>query len=136
MNLEEMDESPSKFILGDSDKCYFIRPFNLNDEIWAKNEIGEDIDHIFFNGNVDWDMFTRLLYRLILNKENFIQENVVSVDEDGVENEKPFGGYKKFQTMILTMEDKVSIITAFNNVMSKSRPANNEETDIDDKKKA
>ena len=138
MKLEDIKPPRSSFKLSSNNKEYFIRPFTLEDEIWAKNTLGDDIDNIFRGDSVDFDQFTRLIYRVIGDKSDFKKVTSTTYDDDGDEIELSIGGYKKFQTMVYNMDDKISILKAFNEVMAKSRPeikAGMDVKDTNDKKK-
>jgi len=135
MKLEEIKPMRSKFKLSSSNKEYSVRPFTLEDEIWAVNTLGASIDNVFVGGSINYDNFTRILYRIICDKSDFKRVTTMTYDDNGDEVEESIGGYKKFQTMVMNDDDKTSILKAFTEILKKSRPEIGKALESDSKKK-
>jgi len=136
MKLEEIKPKRSSFKLNTSPKEYFIRAFTLEDQIWFKNNIGGEISDIFSGDDVNFDQFSRLIYRLLCDKSDFKKTTVVSFSEDGDEIEESIGGYKKFQRLIITAQDTNNILNAFNEAWRNSNviPSEDDGANTDKKK--
>lgn len=127
MELKDLRPIESKFKLKTTGREYNLRPINLSDEVWLQTTFKDGLSEIFANDAVDMVALSRIAYHQLVDKSDFVKQEVVIIDEDGEESKETIGGCRLLQRMIVGMEDKLSIITAFNATMGASRPAPSEE---------
>lgn len=135
MDLSQITPKPTSFKLKSTGREYQLRLINLEDESWIQEEFQGDYVSIFEDNN----KLSRLIYRLIEDKEPFIKQEVTIINEDGDKSNETIGGYRLLKRMICGTADKIEMINAFNKVLGVSHPVAEEVSEElrpgDDKKK-
>lgn len=121
-NSEAFIRKRSKFKIESTNKEYNLRPLNLEDELW--------IDEIF-NGKTVADLvqeanitaITKIVYRLIENREDFVERQVTIVDENGVSKDMKLGGLKLMRIMMQGgVQEQVEMFRSLLETVGFSRP--------------
>jgi biotin operon repressor len=123
LKLEDIRPRPSKFKLEATGKTYKLRPFNVEDEAWLKQEFGEKINDYFSEKNIDPVALTRIAYRLMIDRSDFKKKTITEIDENGEEFKTSIGGYRLLMSMISGMKEKEEILLAINETIGLSREA-------------
>lgn len=129
MELKDLKPRESSFKLNSTGREYSLRPICLLDEIWLQENF-EDLTAIFSEDSIDMKSLSRIVYHQIKDPMSFIKQEIIVIDEDGNKITEFIGGYKLLQRMIVGMEDKLAIISAFNECMGASRPEASKETEV------
>lgn len=133
MNLTELKPRPSKFKANNT--SYELRPWTLEDQIWIKQQYGDDVQKIFEPQNIDLGAVCRCLYRLVIDKSDFKAEKINDFDEDGNEVTVNFGGWSKLATSLKTVQEQLGAFTALMECIGISMPELEEIKDGSKKKK-
>jgi len=83
MELEDFLPEKPEFKLKSTGKTYALRLPNLEDQVWLKNKYGSAEA---FNETVqkfDWSKSILFIYRLLVDKADFMSSTEASVDDDG-----------------------------------------------------
>jgi len=123
MKLTDMIPTESKFTLKKAKREFILNPINLSDEIWLKNEYGEDgIQEIFEKINIE--EISRIVFRLmrVEDKEFFASKEVTIIDESGVKETMILGGVNLLRTYISGWGEKLAILNSLLENIGASRP--------------
>lgn len=120
MKLEDIRPERASFKLKATGKEYWIRPFNLQDELWLQKQYGEGLKKIFEEGR--FHDICRLAYRQLESREDFIKQKVSVVNETGDKEEVELGGLDLFFAIVQGMEEKLAILQALLAAIGMSRP--------------
>lgn len=114
MALEDLIPRKSKIYLSHTDKYYTLRPWTLQDQIWMKQEYGEQAKEIFSLelDKLDLGVVARMIYRLIEDKDDFKAKEFKEINEDGVEEKIKVGGYKILLGMIKGFKEQIDLIAS------------------------
>ena len=134
MELQDLKPKPSKFYLEKKDKEYTLRPWTLEDQIWAKHTF-ENVEKIFSKENIDIEAVSRMVYRVIEDKSDFVAEEGIEIDEEGNEVQKKIGGFKKLIAMISGIGEQAAMVGALVECIGVSMPAVEELKGMGSKKK-
>lgn len=132
MKLEDLQPKRSSFYLSAFDKEFYLKPFNLEDEIWLKQEYGERVNEFFNHLNPDFHELCRVIYRKLEDKSEFKTREFIEVDEEGNENSIKLGGVDALKRSIIGQKEKYDVFYALNECIGVSRP----QLEQVDKKKA
>lgn len=125
MELSNIVPREASFTLKSTGRTYKLRLINLEDENWIQEEFQGDFVAIF----EDNDKLSRLIYRLIKDKTDFIKKEVIIVDEDGEKTTESIGGYRLLKRMTCGVSDKCAMIQAFNETLGVSHPVDSEDSE-------
>ena len=103
-------------------KSYELRCLDLEDEIWLKHEFGTALAEQFAKDEIDLEIISRIAYRLIVDKSDFIAVETEIIDEDGEKKNIRLGGHSLFIKSIKGIEDKQELLIATIKAMNSSRP--------------
>jgi len=124
MKLEDIRPERASFKLKATGKEYFIRPFNLDDELWLQRTYGEGLKKIFDQGR--FHDICRIAYRQLEDRSEFVKQKVKIVNEQGDHEETEIGGLDLFYAIVRGMEEKMAILQALLSAIGLSRPIQDE----------
>lgn len=83
MKLEELLVQKPEFKIESKQKMYTLRVPNLEDRVKFKEILGDEskIQEIF--NNLQWDIIAKLVYRLLVEKEDFVARPEKGYNDDG-----------------------------------------------------
>ena len=132
MQLEDLYGKSTPLKLESVDMEFELRVLTLDDRIWLKNTYGENLALLLSPDNLDLELLCRLVFRLIVNKSDFVSQDVNIINEDGSILKESIGGYKLLSRMISSATDQAALIDAAVMAINSS---NTTETGDDSKKK-
>lgn len=114
MKLEQLVPKRSSIYLSETDKTYQLRPWTLKDQIWMKEQYGDNAKDMFHLSiqNLEFSVVARMLYRVIEDKSDFIAKEIVDIDEDGNQRKVTLGGYQALINMVTGFKEQISLVTA------------------------
>lgn len=121
MQLEEMFPKKSSFKLEATGNEYHLRPMTIGDNIWLNENYGNLLGQTQDLSNLDFNALTAVIYKLIVNKQDFKKKTMSDLDEEGNELEIEVGGLKLFR-YFTNIKDMENMIWALNETMGISRP--------------
>lgn len=98
-----------------------FRALTLADEIWIQDSFPDYSDKMT-GDSIDKDILTKILYRVLINRDLFKRTIVKDYDENGEMAEVTTGGLELFRSQIVSEGDLVALLSAFIEVCNKSRP--------------
>jgi hypothetical protein len=134
VSLEELKPRTGSFELISTGNKYTLRPFNIEDEVWLRQEFGDSLPKLFNENNIDGEALCRIAFNQLTDKTDFKIKEIVDIDEEGIEVKKFIGGYKLLLKLVQGMTEKVKMLLAINETLGVSRPLIEKMLD-DDKKK-
>jgi len=96
MNLEQLFPEKPEFFISSTNKTYVLRIPNLEDRARFSDIIGQDkekISEIFTKPH--WDVISRLVYRIMKDKSDFLAGVESIIDDDGHETSMMISGPTK-----------------------------------------
>ena len=93
----------------------------LADEIWIAEKF-PDYSERLSRANPDMGMICEIVYRLIIDKSQFVTEKIKTVDERGEIVEIAYGGVEKLTRSCVADVDAITIMSAFVEACNKARP--------------
>ena len=121
-----------KFLISGLKKEIELRKMTLADEIWIAEKF-PDYSERLSRSNPDMGMICQIVYRLIVDKSQFVTEKIKTVNESGEEIEIAYGGVEKLTRACESNVDTVTIATMFAEACNKARP--DAKKDVKKKKK-
>lgn len=134
MKLEEIIPKRTELKLSSSKKVYHLRPVSLEDEIWMHEQYGDELQKII--GEMRTKEVCRIAYRLLEEKEDFLEKNVTLVDERGKKVTEKRGGIELLYCMMLGLDDKMAVLRALLAAIGISRPMLDKVIAEEEKKRA
>ncbi len=122
VELKDLKPMPTVLRLETVNKSYQLRAFTVRDEIWLRQAYGDKINEVFSEENMDFEAICRIIFRLIVDKSDFVKQTVEIIDEDGNSSTESLGGYHLLSEMILGINEKLAVLESLNHVMGVSRP--------------
>lgn len=119
INLTDLKPESGKFNL--EDKSYVIRPMTLSDEIWLRKEFNKEAFDEFIKGNPDFEIIARIVYHQLVDKSDFVPQEIVDHDENGEPIIAKCGGWKLLSSKMIGHEVKIEMINALNTAMGISK---------------
>lgn len=84
MELEDIIPEKPTFTLSKSGKTYELRPVNLEDQVWLKNKYGSKEVFEEVLRTQQWEKALLMVYRLLVDKTDFIAVHAEEPDDDGI----------------------------------------------------
>lgn len=84
MELDEILPTKPEFTLSKTGKTYTLRPLNLEDQVWLKSKYGSKEAFEAVLKNYQWEKAILMVYRLMVDKKDFLAIDVEEADDDGI----------------------------------------------------
>jgi len=122
MKLEEMFASEPSFSIESKGKTYTLRIPNLEDRVKFKDILGDDsnIQKVF--NELQWDVIAKLVYRLLVEKQDFVAFQEKGYNDDGVEVTYLTTGPALLMRSIKNIDEAVKMLTALINALRLGDP--------------
>lgn len=122
MDLEDIIPAKPQFTLQSTGKTYTLRIVNLEDHVWLKDKFGgaEEVKKVLQEN--DWSKAILLIYRLLIDKKDFMSQKETVVDDDGVESEVMATGPYRLLRAISGVEEGVKVMGALAKSIMLSNP--------------
>ena len=122
MKLEEFILDEPKFLLSSTGKQYELRVMNISDRAEMSRLCGGDdkVQETFTKRN--WKIISRLVYRLLKDKSEFMASKEHIIDDDGFEKEITLLGHEKLHQAIMNQEEEFQVISALTASIIKGDP--------------
>lgn len=117
MKLSEIYPKAPCFKLNATGKKHKLRLLNLSDEIWIDETFGEKGPDLA----QDMDALSRIVFHQLEDKSHFKKQDVKFIDEDGTELVKEVGGYRLLQSLIMGIDEKTEMLSAWLECIGLSR---------------
>lgn len=111
MKLEELIPENPIFHLKKTGSSYELRPPNLEDRVMiTRISGGDDLKKIFEEAR--WDDICRIIYRLMLDKSDFLASKESSVDDNGFLVERMVDGPTKLMRAVTSQDESNKMVGA------------------------
>ena len=118
--LKELSKKAASIKIGNI--SFEFRVISLADEIWLSEQYGDKLTSIFSAESFDLKEASRVLYHQLINKEILKKQTVKTIDEEGNEGEREFGGLDLFRQLIIGYDMKLKLIEAMGEIFRISHP--------------
>ncbi len=120
MKLEDVIPQDSKIIIGG--KEYELRKMNLEDEAWMARVIGEgdELQKVF--QEMQFDKISKLIFRLLKNKQDFLPMKIEDHDDDGYPVERFVTGPQRVLRSTHGTKEKIEMYYSVMETIGVSRP--------------
>lgn len=122
MKLEEFIPETPVFTLSSTGKSYELKIPNLEDKVAMVRLAGgeEHVSRIFKER--DWSAICKLIYRLLIDKSDFIAKKEKRISDEGIEEEVLVTGPVLLLRSISTQKEMMEVLKAFNAASVASEP--------------
>lgn len=120
MKLEDLLPQSPEFKLSSTGKVYALRLPNLNDRSAFAEWFGDKMQSIFDAWH--WRSLCKIVYRLLIDKSDFLARKERSIDDDGIEVEQMVYGPELLHKAISNTEEAGEVFKALMSAFSKSDP--------------
>lgn len=122
MTIDEMIPEIPKFTLKATGKEYELRLPNLEDKSEFPRMVGgaENLSQIFVKR--EWSQIVKVIYRLLIDKSDFMATREKRVSDEGIEEEVLITGPIVFLRAIETQQEAMAVLGAFNAACMASEP--------------
>lgn len=112
MQLNDLFPEKAEFYLESRKKTYTLRVPNLEDRARFKDILGNEsrINEVF--QNLEWDIIAKLVYRLLVEKSDFVAYQEKGYNDDGVEVTYLITGPALLMRAVSGMEEAIRVLTA------------------------
>ncbi|MBF0315607.1 MAG: hypothetical protein HQK52_19460 [Oligoflexia bacterium] len=123
MQLQDIIPKRVAFGLRATEKEYFLRPFNLNDEVWIKSKYSEEEFSKILH-SMDMPEIVKIVYHQLENeyKAEFKATEVIEYDDDGNEITRKISGPEKLSSAIQGFDEQLLIYKALMECRGLSMP--------------
>jgi hypothetical protein len=126
MELEDLLPEKPEFKLVSTGKMYQLRLVNLEDHVWLKNKFGSSENFTDVMRNQDWSKAILFVYRLLVDKSEFMASEEPGVDDDGNPVKTLVTGPFKLLRAISGAEEAAYIMGALAKAIMLSNPMIND----------
>lgn len=122
MELKDFIPEKPTFTLASKGKTYTLRIPNLEDKIEMVRLCGgeDEVGAIFKTRN--WSMICRLVYRLLIEKEDFLAKRETRITDEGTQEELLITGPIMLLRALGTQQEAMQMLAAFNSASVASEP--------------
>lgn len=122
MELEDVLPSKPEFTLSKNNKTYQLRVIDLDDHVWIKDKYGsaEVVEAHIKNEN--WTQVILLIYRLLVDKSDFMASESTIIDDDGVEKKAFLTGPFKLLKAFSGPDEAIKAVAALAKSITLSNP--------------
>ena len=125
--MELKDLMPQEATINLNEKEYTLRKINLEDEVWLKQKFGQQINTVFVDQ--DMDAISKLTFRLLKDKKDFLPIKESGYDDDGEAKELSITGPQRILRSMHGAQQKEDLLWAVFQTFGISRPEETEEGD-------
>lgn len=122
MQLEEIIPVGRTFTLDSTKKTYNIRLPNLADRVYFRHVAGSDQGLQEALKTMNWDVVSKVVFRLLEEKEDFLGQTVEQVNDSGIKEKVFVSGPEKLLTMISSSKEILQIITSLSRAFLDADP--------------
>lgn len=122
MELDEFFPKSPTFFLNATKKEYELRPPNLEDTAWVKQNLGSEDEITKMFDGPDWNRCIKFVYRLLKDKSDFMAEVEKQVDDLGEEVEVKVSGPQKLLRAVTGQEEGMRVLAALTKAISIANP--------------
>ncbi len=122
MKLDELFPESPEFTLKSTGKTYTLRLPNLEDRARFKDIAGNEqrVNEIF--KNLEWDKISIFVYRLMIDKSDFMARDEKSVTDEGEEITQRVMGPVLLMRACQSIQEAISMLTALVTALRASDP--------------
>lgn len=131
INLKDLIPTEAEIML--DGKTYTLRKINMEDEAWLLQEFGAELENIL--KDIKMNEISRIVYRLIKDKKDFVAREISEIDEQGIEHKKMVGGAALLHSKITGVNEKFAVYRALLTTIGISRPILDDLMGEEDQKK-
>lgn len=130
MKLEELLTDKPEFFLTTKNKSYSLRVPNLEDRARFREWLGDEskIQKVF--NELQWDVIAKLVYRLMVDKSDFIAREEDRVDDDGVRFRALVTGPALLMQAVTNIDEATKMMGALVNALRLGDPLISEAVDV------
>jgi uncharacterized protein YktA (UPF0223 family) len=103
-------------------KEFILKPFTIRDELWCRDNLGDDFLSIFHEDDMDHRILYRIAFRLLEDKSEFVAKEIEQINEEGIKEKKMIGGYELFIDLFEGPLEKAQIASAVAETIGLSSP--------------
>lgn len=122
MELEEILPLEPEFTLKKTGKTHVLRLVSLEDQTWIKEKFGDKIEFERIMKSFDWSKSIQLIYRLLIDKSDFLGGDEEYIDDEGRKVVSFISGPTKLLRAISGMEEGVAVMAALAQSIMKANP--------------
>ena len=136
MELAEIFPENATFSLSKTGKEYHLRIVNLEDQVWVRNNLGNENDIKKMFENLEFEKICRFVYRLLIEKNDFTSYMENTINDDGDLIDQKVSGPQAFMRCVQGQNEALKIIVALTSAIIASDPIVKELVNTEVKKKA
>lgn len=123
MEMHEFIPEVPSFTLSSTGRAYELRLPNLEDRVAMVALAGgqENVQKIFTE--LKWDVIAKIVYRLMVDKSDFVAVQETSINDEGVKVTRTVTGPMLLMRAIVSNEDSMKVLGAFTSAITVSEPA-------------
>lgn len=123
MNLTDLIPDTAQFTLSSTGKTYDLRNPNLEDRVEMVRLCGgseQAVMEVFTQKK--WDHICKIVYRLIVDKSDFMASKETIIDDDGIKKEVLITGPIRLLRAIKTQAEAIQVLGALTCSITSSEP--------------
>jgi hypothetical protein len=122
MELSEFIPEQPVFTLSSTGKSYELRIPNLEDRMVMANMAGgqAEIQKVF--SELKWDVICRIVYRLLIDKSDFLATAVEEIDDEGNKKKFTATGPQMLMRAIKSQDDGIKMLGALTAAITNGEP--------------
>ena len=123
MEMHDFIPETPAFTLSSTGRAYELRLPNLEDRVAMVALAGgqENVQKIFTE--LKWDVIAKIVYRLMVDKSDFVAVQETSINDEGVKATRTVTGPMLLMRAIVSNEDSMKVLGAFTSAITASEPA-------------
>lgn len=122
MELDELLPKKPEFTLKSTGKNYTLRLVTLEDHVWLKDKFGSAEAFSELMRDQDWAKAIVFIYRLLIDKSDFMASEESIIDDDGIEKKALITGPFKLLRAINGTEEAAHVMGALAKSIMLSNP--------------
>lgn len=122
MELTDLIPEQPEFTLSSTGKTYVLRIPNLEDRMLMVQAAGGEAQVKTIFTELRWDVICKIVYRLLIDKSDFLATKESVINDEGVQETKLIPGPQLLMRAVRSNEDSVRLLGAFTSAITASEP--------------
>jgi exonuclease VII small subunit len=134
MTLEELLPENPTFHIASKKKSYELRLPNLSDRARFSEWLGDEKKSREVFEKLQWDVIAKLVFRLLIDKSDFMAEDKHIIDDDGVKIKILLTGPAKLMESLASLDEGLKMVEALTLAIRRAEPLVDKMLEAEEKK--